>query len=848
MPISKSLQAILEGSPVDPTYRPVASELRRKLEEIQLVASLSGLSYFVDEFDDLPGGTEGQLAVVLSDPDAAKSGVYLKGAAVWTKTSQLPEGFVDALGALAELATERAQRIQGDNLERAARQAADETLDGRIAVETGERRTADATLANLIAADGGLYLSTAAGLAATTDGQAFIVFEDGATDVYQNDAGVAVLQGSFASVNGLVAAGYKPRASEPVHDGLKMRIGGKWYSPDWIVQVGAGQSNRKGNNNATTGDLTGSGEVWAWNGTAWVEAALGAEPFNASAPTVNSIDFHQAHRISVATGRPVAMILHAVPGSGIATWLPSVPGANWTALDDKVGEALTAGSGILWGRDSVDLFGWSQGENEFDLAPLYTLSQDRYPDLITGAQGASWAGSDMVFVATEILDQASGGTAYRANEEWAKVVDSGKFPRVYLASSWGLTSTGMDVGQQVHFSGASLQELGHRSADIYLGKSAGVTSASVYRAADAAGQLVWKERPYTRLLSLSLDASDTYNQALTVTTPANGVGVVFEVDDVRTEVVSAGGNATLIHDSATPSNVVIWYPADAMRDQPPSFSSVAATGEGKIRAVVPNPLASLETLYLANHPVRGRMIAADLPRSLTTLRIQDAPGVIWTDFVAADLPPNLSLLNLNDSLVPADVQAAITAENAARGGAIDVQSLGVSAGFTPPQHFATITTLTAALGKGLVLPEGAPVTVGDSAKGSARVLIKDSTAPAISGFAPAGFRPAAGMARPENFGVVGANDTAALTSFESYRSAANERVIHVSTSGTGSGATAGSPADLSGAIRLVRALMLVSENTTFTLQLAAGTHTPATRQTLDDLEWSFGSNQLKILG
>ncbi|WP_226783327.1 hypothetical protein, partial [Oceaniglobus trochenteri] len=42
--------------------------------------------------------------------------------------------------------------------------------------------------------------------------------------------------------------------------------------------------------------------------------------------------------------------------------------------------------------------------------------------------------------------------------------------------------------------------------------------------------------------------------------------------------------------------------------------------------------------------------------------------------------------------------------------------------------------------------------------------------------------------------------------------------------------------------------MLVSENTTFTLQLAAGTHTPATRQTLDDLEWSFGSNQLKILG
>ncbi|WP_226783197.1 hypothetical protein, partial [Oceaniglobus trochenteri] len=101
---------------------------------------------------------------------------------------------------------------------------------------------------------------------------------------------------------------------------------------------------------------------------------------------------------------------------------------------------------------------------------------------------------------------------------------------------------------------------------------------------------------------------------------------------------------------------------------------------------------------------------------------------------------------------------------------------------------------------------------------------------------------------PAHFGATGPNDTAALTAFEAFRTATNERVTYVSADGTGSGETVGAPADLTKAIRMVKALMLVSENTTFTLQLAAGTHTPATRQTLDDLEWSFGSNQLKILG
>ena len=105
MAVAKSLRAILEGNPVSADHRVVNAELRAKLEEIELIASLSGVSYFEDALADLPTGTEGQLAMVLDDGTASNNGVYLKGASAWAKTADLPAGLVDAQGVQANLDT-----------------------------------------------------------------------------------------------------------------------------------------------------------------------------------------------------------------------------------------------------------------------------------------------------------------------------------------------------------------------------------------------------------------------------------------------------------------------------------------------------------------------------------------------------------------------------------------------------------------------------------------------------------------------------------------------------------------------------------------------------------------------
>lgn len=488
-------------------------------------------------------------------------------------------------------------------------------------------------------------------------------------------------------------SGYKMRASEPVHADFKLFKDGVWISRDWLVMVGAGQSNRAGNANATDGDKTGpsTGNVFAWNGTSIVQATLGSAPFNTAAGQVNSIDFHEAHRLSVELQRPVLIILHGIPGSGIGTWLPpyagngNVAGANWTGLNAKITAALTTGASVLWGKNTVDVFGWSQGEDEYDLAPLYTLSTDRYPALINGVLGASWASDTLKFIATQCLPQSAGGTAFAANTEWDKVVASGAFPRVFVATGEGLVTTGADTGQIVHYSGASLQQLGYRSADIYLGRDDGVTSGAGEAVGDAIGGLRWKNRTYVRLADLSFFPTNTYNQAITIGTTIAGVSVVFEVDGVRTEVVSTVSSSVYTLNSASDADVVVWYPVDAARDQSPQLSLNSAAGQGMLRSIWINPMGGLGQVFLAGHdglihsvepkswprPDPGNPI---LPlNGLATFRINGSPLVTFDNFIAADMPTTLTLLSFTSTTpVPGAVRAAIDAENTARGGTISV--------------------------------------------------------------------------------------------------------------------------------------------------------------------------------
>ena len=103
--VAKSVIEVMLSNPVSFNHQPVPLELVELLEEIQTLAGLSGVTVFEDELADLPAGSEGDAAFVLDDPTPANNGVYLKGASVWAKTSDLPAGFTGttATEALAAL-------------------------------------------------------------------------------------------------------------------------------------------------------------------------------------------------------------------------------------------------------------------------------------------------------------------------------------------------------------------------------------------------------------------------------------------------------------------------------------------------------------------------------------------------------------------------------------------------------------------------------------------------------------------------------------------------------------------------------------------------------------------------
>lgn len=515
---------------------------------------------------------------------------------------------------------------------------------------------------------------------------------DGLSDIEEQAAAAAeaasaaALQAAAAAHSMIDKSSYKLRETEPVHAQFKFYHNGNWFSPKWRVVTVAGQSNGRGNDYATDGDKTGEGEVWTWNGTEIVEATLGELPFN-DAGSVNNAAFHTAHRISVEQQCPVFLIVHAIPGTAIGTWLPpyannsNTPGTNWTGLNTKIDAAFAGCAAELWGQDTVDVMLWQQGEGEYALGPLYSLSTDRYPALLTGFFEADWAAPDMQVIVGQCLPQSAGGTAWQTNEEWAKMLN---WPRVHIAVGTGLVTTGHDSGQIVHYSGASLQELGYRMADIYNGVSTGLTSDALYKAADTVGGTFWKERLYSRLIDLTFSASDGHPQTITVPTPQAGVPVVFEVDGVRSEVISGGSAATYTLESADPAHVIIWYPSDAMVDQKPGVSVVASTYTGRLRSFQMHKIAQLASLYLSSQPeLQHSVRPADWPRSLTTFRINASPLIRFDDFVAADMPIALTILTFTSTTpVPVWVREAVEYENTKRDGSITTVTFGTNYGPT----------------------------------------------------------------------------------------------------------------------------------------------------------------------
>jgi len=475
-------------------------------------------------------------------------------------------------------------------------------------------------------------------------------------------------------------------AAEPIWASSRMKFvtdAGQWWAKRVNLMVVGGQSNRV-RYSITPGAGESQGNVFVWNGSAWLVA---------TPALIGDITYVEAHRVSLVEGRPVFVVHGAVAGTAIARW---VPGGD---LFDALKASAIAAMADLASRGyqiSRRVYDFSQGEGEYDLAPLHSLSTFRYPAFINGVRGADYLGSGCQIIITELLRQSMGGTTDRVNREWQRLISAG-YTGVHLAPSDGLATEDPTDGsvQVVHFNPAGRIEMGLRCADIQLGLSNGVTSGDVAGRITATTERIWKERAYTWLGVINIGAGNVNNQVLNLLTAITGTPILWEVGGVTTEIASGVTASTYTYVGASDTQIVIWGPTDANYDQAMGFSAVATPGQGGIRSFVLNPLAHLASLYISGHSgLMHNVNPSTWGKRMKTFRLDAAPLVTFDSFVAADMPKSLSLLTFTSTTpVPGLVRAAINAENTARGGSISVTYSGLyaSEGFRRlrPEDFGT---------------------------------------------------------------------------------------------------------------------------------------------------------------
>lgn len=129
-----------------------------------------------------------------------------------------------------------------------------------------------------------------------------------------------------------------------------------------LFVVGSGQSNAIGGAGGEGGDQTVNENVKIWNGTNWVPATLGVEPFAVTTPPYrNNAFWNFCKKLQEETGETVYFVLSGKGNTPISAWsYPS--GTEWIKLNTSVLSALA--SPELSGKSSPDYFLWFQGEND----------------------------------------------------------------------------------------------------------------------------------------------------------------------------------------------------------------------------------------------------------------------------------------------------------------------------------------------------------------------------------------------------------------------------------------------------------------------------------------------------
>ncbi|WIY23359.1 hypothetical protein [Parasedimentitalea psychrophila] len=190
--VALSPKTIMTGNPPSAGYEPRKSDIADWMQEYESIAAGGGLAYIDGALVDLQaraGAVDDQFGLVLNTSDEA--GVYERIAGAWVKNAAIPTLFLES--AFADLAVESAAA------------AALSEAQAASASSEAESFKAQAELAAL-AAGARIFASEAAGLAATVEGEVFIVQSGSATKIYQNLSAAAVLLGSAFDKSDLLQA------------------------------------------------------------------------------------------------------------------------------------------------------------------------------------------------------------------------------------------------------------------------------------------------------------------------------------------------------------------------------------------------------------------------------------------------------------------------------------------------------------------------------------------------------------------------------------------------------------------------------------------------------------------
>lgn len=235
-----------------------------------------------------------------------------------------------------------------------------------------------------------------------------------------------------------------------------------------------GQSNMLGHRLATGGAKPVSPRVWAWSNEGaegrWRVAELGQAPFNPvrgpDGEAANNAALHFAVLLAERLDEDVYLVGHAVNGSTILTWEGEVA-ENLSRLITETNYALHSPELQEAGIDRVDTMLWHQGESDEPAATmvptrLHTLEDYRaaFERMRAALARQPWWTGETRFIAGELVRD---GWLSARNDFWSAGGLRG--PLDAVASSEGLGHT----GDAAHFDGESLQALGRRMYDCWVG-------------------------------------------------------------------------------------------------------------------------------------------------------------------------------------------------------------------------------------------------------------------------------------------------------------------------------------------------------------------------------------------